>query len=287
MNSFFDDRKAKFETYLKIRGKSYDVTKLEIPEGLFIPCDNCHEPIFKETLVTNYYVCPNCNFHFRIPARKRISLTTDTFEELYGNLETVNPLDFPDYEKKVENYQKETGQNEAFLCGIATISEETFAIGVLDSFFMMGSMGSVVGEKVTRLIEYATIHQLPLVIFSASGGARMQEGIFSLMQMAKTSAAVTRHSAAGLLYISVLTDPTTGGVLASFASLGDVIIAESDALIGFAGKRVIEQTIKQELPVGFQSAGFQMEKGFADLISDRKDLKNLIYRLLRFHRRKE
>ena len=290
MNNIFEDRKAKVETYKKdIRGKKEKLFKVDIPEGLFVKCEKCNEHIFREDLSTNHYVCLKCRSHFRISARERIKMITDidSFYELFSNLKTLNPLNFPNYEEKIKQYQVQTNELDAFISGVATLGGEMVAIGVMDSFFMMGSMGSVVGEKVTRLVEYATEKRLPLVIFAASGGARMQEGIFSLMQMAKTSAVCQHHNEAGLLYISVLTNPTTGGVAASFASLGDIIIAEKGALIGFAGQRVIKQTIGEELPEDFQTAEFQFKKGFVDMVVDRKDLKKTLVKLLQLHKKAE
>lgn len=285
MNKFLEERKIKVETFRDIRGKNKTNNKVDIPDGLFIKCDKCNEYLFGEDLKENDYVCYNCNFHFRINARFRINITLDTgsFIELFANISSVNPLDFPDYDEKVNKYRKETDEKDAFICGVGKINGFDIAIGVLDSFFMMGSMGSAVGEKVTSLIEYATTHKLPLLIFSASGGARMQEGTLSLMQMAKTSAAIKRHHNAGLLYLSLLTHPTTGGVAASFATLGDIIIAEKGALIGFAGQRVIKQTIQQDLPHQFQTAEFQIKKGFVDTLCDRSNLKDLIYKILKVH----
>lgn len=285
MNDIFEERKAKVETYKKIRGKQEKLFKVDIPEGLFVKCDCCNEYLFREDLSGSHYVCHKCRFHFRVSARERLKMVCDEFVEMFSDLKTLNPLDFPGYEKKIEQYQEQTGEIDAFVCGTGVICGEPVAIGVMDSFFMMGSMGSVVGEKVTRLIEHATRERLPLVIFSASGGARMQEGIFSLMQMAKTAAACRRHDEAGLLHIGVLTNPTTGGVAASFASLGDIIIAEKGALIGFAGSRVIKQTIGEELPDDFQKAEFQLKKGFVDMVIDRKDLKNMLGKLLKLHKR--
>lgn len=285
-NNFLDDRKTQVENFKReFRGKDISRSKVDIPGGLFVKCQKCNEFIYHEDLITNLYVCPKCSFHFRIKGRDRINYVVDkdSFTEIDQNLKTTNPLNFPDYESKIQKYQQETNELDAFISGIALINKVKVAIGVLDSFFMMGSMGSVVGEKVTRLIEYATSNKLPLVIFAASGGARMQEGIFSLMQMAKTSAAIKYHSLAGLLFISILTNPTTGGVAASFASLGDVIIAEKEALIGFAGQRVIKQTLREDLPEGFQTAEFQLNKGFVDMVVERKDLRNLISELLLLH----
>ncbi|HEY8395769.1 MAG TPA: acetyl-CoA carboxylase, carboxyltransferase subunit beta [Bacilli bacterium] len=284
MNNFFDDRRAKLETYQKnYRGKKEEVEKVTIPDNIFTKCPHCQELVIKDDYERNYQVCPKCQYHERLHPRERIKMICDTFTELFADLKSVNPLDFPGYPEKLQSYREATGEEEAVLTGIGTIKEYKVAIAVLNSFFMMGSMGSVVGEKITRLVERALEERLPLLIFSASGGARMQEGIFSLMQMAKTAAAIKKYSEAGLLYISVLTNPTTGGVLASFAFLGDVIIAEPGALIGFAGKRVIEQTIKQELPQNFQSAEFQLEKGFVDMVVSRSKLREVIIKLLRLH----
>lgn len=290
MDNFLEDRKSKLDIFKrKIRKKNPKQVKVDIPDGLFTKCTSCQELIFNEDLIKNYNVCPKCGNHFRMNARDRLNIICDkhSFHELFSNLNTVNVLDFPKYLEKIENYQKQTNEVDAFVCGEAKISHHKCAIGVLDSNFMMGSMGNVVGEKVTRLIEHATSHKLPLIIFSASGGARMQEGIFSLMQMAKTSSAIKYHSEANLLYISVLTNPTTGGVAASFASLGDIIISERDALIGFAGQRVIKQTIGQDLPKGFQTAQFQLEKGFVDIVCDRKELKTIIIKILSLHKKGE
>lgn len=286
MNDFIDSRKKRLEYYKDIRGKSSNISKSSIPDGVFIKCDNCNEPIYRDALLLNDSVCPKCRFHFRLNARRRIASIVDegSFEELFSNIQTLNPLDFPNYEDKVKQYQDSQEETEAFVCGKGKIEGINVALGVLDSYFMMGSMGSVVGEKVTRLIELATTKKLPLIIFSASGGARMQEGIFSLMQMAKTSAALKYYDLEKQLFICVLTNPTTGGVFASFASLGDINIAEVGAMIGFAGKRVIEQTIGEKLPEDFQTAEFQKEKGFIDIVLDRKDLKKTIANLLLLHR---
>lgn len=284
MNNFFDDRKAKLETYQKnYRGKKDAVAKVAIPDNIFLKCPHCREFIIKDDYERSLSVCPKCNFHERLTPRERIVITCDSFEELFSDLNSTNPLDFPGYPEKLKAYREETAEEEAVLTGIGILQGHQVAIAVLNSFFMMGSMGSVVGEKITRLVEKAIEDKLPLIIFSASGGARMQEGIFSLMQMAKTAAAIKRFSEAGLLYISVLTNPTTGGVLASFAFLGDVIIAEPGALIGFAGKRVIQQTIKQDLPSNFQSAEFQLEKGFVDMLVSRDKLNEVLIKILRLH----
>ena len=284
MNNFFDDRKAKLEIYQKnYRRKKEEVEKLTIPDGIFIKCLHCGDMVVRDDYERNFRVCPKCQYHERLNPRERIKITCDSFEELYAELRSVNPLDFPGYPEKLESYRTETGEEEAAVAGIGMIGGFKVAVAVLNSFFMMGSMGSVVGEKITRLAERALKERIPLLIFSASGGARMQEGIFSLMQMAKTAAAIRKYSDAGLLYISVLTNPTTGGVLASFAFLGDIIIAEPGALIGFAGKRVIQQTIKQDLPPNFQSAEFQLEKGFVDMVVCRAKMRDTILKLLRLH----
>lgn len=254
----------------------------QVPDGLFQKCDKCGEIIYAEDIIANYYICPNCSNYFRITPRTRLSMVLDknTFTELNCDLPVSDPLNFPGYVSKLEHMKSVTDLDEAVITGVGKINGEAVAIGVMASTFLMGSMGEVVGEKLTRLIEHASKEELPLVIFCCSGGARMQEGIISLMQMAKTSAALKRHSEAGLIYISVLTDPTTGGVVASFAMLGDVILAEPGALIGFAGPRVIEQTIGQKLPEGFQRAEFLVEHGFVDKIVKRSRLKSILYFLI-------
>ena len=207
----------------------------------------------------------------------------DSFIEMFQEIKVTNPLEFPGYEEKLKKAEQKSGLDEGVLCGVGNINSKKVATAIMDSNFMMGSMGSAVGERITRIIEYATQNKLPLIIFTASGGARMQEGIISLMQMAKTSAAIAKHDEAGLLYISVITNPTTGGVTASFAMLGDIIISEPGAILGFAGRRVIENTINQKLPEDFQSAEFMLEKGFVDDIVDRKNLKNYLSRVLKLH----
>lgn len=253
--------------------------------GKWIKCDNCKEILYKEDVRANYSVCPNCGKHFRLSSRRRIVQIIDegTFEELNADLHTTDPIKFEGYLQKVKSLEEKTKIKEAVRTGIGKINGINVAIGVMDANFMMGSMGEVVGEKITRLIETAIEKHLPVILFCASGGARMQEGMVSLMQMAKTSAALSKLNKAGLLYISVFTDPTTGGVTASFASLGDVILAEPGALIGFAGPRVIEQTINQKLPEGFQRAEFLLEHGFVDRIVERKDMKNELYKILKIH----
>lgn len=253
--------------------------------GKWVKCDNCKEILYKEEVHKNFSVCPNCGKHFRISARRRIKQIADegTFEEVGADILTKDPLQFEEYLKKVDALKEKTKIEEAVKCGTCKINGEQVVLAVMDGNFMMGSMGSAVGERITLAIETSIKKRLPLIIFCVSGGARMQEGIISLMQMAKTSAALAKHNEAGLLYISVLTDPTTGGVTASFASLGDIILAEPDALIGFAGPRVIEQTIKQKLPDGFQKSEFLLEHGFIDKIVERKDMKETLYQIIRLH----
>ena len=253
--------------------------------GKWIKCDNCKEILYKEDVRANYSVCPNCGKHFRLSSRRRIAQIIDdgTFEEMDANLHTTDPIGFEEYLQKINSLEEKTKIKEAVRTGIGKINGISVAIAVMDGNFLMGSMGEVVGEKITRLVEKAIEKRLPVIIFCASGGARMQEGMVSLMQMAKTSAAISKLNKAGLLYISVLTDPTTGGVTASFASLGDIILAEPGALIGFAGPRVIEQTIKQKLPEGFQRSEFLLEHGFIDRIVERKEMKNEIYKILKLH----
>ena len=265
--------------------KTESEEKPNIPSGMWTKCEKCNGIIYYEDLENSKYVCTSCGHHFRINAKQRIKMTfdQDTFKEMWKDLKTTNPLNFDGYEEKIRKSMTKTDSSEGVVTGIGKINGLTVACGVMDSFFMMGSMGTVVGEKLTRLVEYATENRLPVIIFTTSGGARMQEGIFSLMQMAKVSAAIARHDEGGLLYISVLTDPTTGGVTASFAMEGDVILSEPDALVGFAGRRVIENTIKETLPDNFQKAEFLLEKGFFDAIIQRKDLRAMLYKILVLH----
>ncbi|MBE5075541.1 acetyl-CoA carboxylase carboxyltransferase subunit beta [Anaerotignum lactatifermentans] len=253
-----------------------------------IRCPICKAIDTKRSVAKNKMVCPSCGYHYRISARTRIKAICDkgSFQELEMNIQTENPLNFPGYANKIESARAASGQMEGVVCGTATIRRQPCAVFVMDPQFMMGSMGSVVGEKITRLFEYATEHDLPVVGFTASGGARMQEGILSLMQMAKTSGAVHFHSDKGGLYITVLTDPTTGGVTASFAMLGDIILSEPNALIGFAGRRVIEQTTKKKLPEDFQRAEFLQDCGFVDAIVPRTELRATLERLLKQHSRR-
>lgn len=247
-------------------------------------CPNCHKDIPLSRLWANQLVCP-CGYHFRMKARQRITLITDknSFCELFSQVVSGNPLQFPGYEDKIETVRTVSGEEEAVICGTAKIGKQNCCIFAMDSYFMMGSMGSAVGEKITLLFEYAAKHRLPVIGFTVSGGARMQEGLLSLMQMAKTSAAVKRHSDAGLLYIAVLTDPTTGGVTASFAMEADITLAEPGATIGFAGARVIEQTTRKSLPKEFQKAEFMLGHGFVDSIVVRGTQKKVLTELLKIH----
>ncbi len=261
----------------------------EIPEGLWKKCNVCKAAIMAEEVKKGYYICPKCGHYFRVNAMDRIKMVADadSFEEWDAGMASENPLNYRGYEEKLQTLREKTGLEEAVITGKAKINGKEIVLAVCDGRFMMASMGKVVGEKITRAIERATMQKLPVVIFACSGGARMQEGIHSLMQMTKTSAALKRHHDAGQLYISVLTDPTTGGVTASFAMLGDIILAEPNALIGFAGPRVIEQTIGQQLPEGFQRAEFLLAHGFIDKIVERKDLKNTLSQILQMHEKQE
>ena len=259
--------------------------KPEVPDGMLKKCNACKAAVFVDEVKKNAYICPHCGNYFRVHARRRIEMLADegTFEEWDKVMPISNPLSYKGYEEKVKKLQEKTNLDEAIVTGKAKIGGISVVLGVCDSRFLMASMGENVGEKIARAVERATQERLPVVLFACSGGARMQEGIVSLMQMAKTSAALKKHSDAGLLYVPVLTDPTTGGVTASFAMLGDIILAEPGALIGFAGPRVIEQTIGQKLPEGFQRAEFQLEHGFVDAIVERKNLKITLNRILKMH----
>lgn len=274
-----------FRRRIIIPGRSAS-KKITVPEGLWIKCNNCAEIVYSKEIDRNLKVCPKCDYHFRITARERIELLVDpgTFTEFDGQLQSEDPLQFKDsqkYRDRIKAARKKTGLNDAVISGICTLDGVQVVMSVFDFFFMGGSMGSVVGEKVTRAAEKAVEERCGLIVISSSGGARMQEGTLSLMQMAKTSGALARLRRERLPFISVLTDPTTGGVTASFAMLGDVNIAEPKALIGFAGPRVIEQTIRQKLPEGFQRSEFVLEHGMIDRIVNRKELKKTIVNLLR------
>ena len=258
-------------------------SRIDIPVGKWVKCENCKEILYKENLRNNLSVCPNCGHYFRMHIGRRLEQIIDegTYKRFNLNIDTTNPLGLEDYEKKIKSLREKTRLEEAVSCGIGKINGEDVVICIMDSGFLMGSMGAVVGEKITYSIEKAIEFKMPIVIFCCSGGARMQEGIMSLMQMAKTTSAISKLNEAGLLYITVLTDPTTGGVTASFAMLGDVILAEPGALIGFAGPRVIEQTIGQKLPEGFQRAEFLLEHGFVDKIVERKKLRKVLVTIIR------
>ena len=278
----------KLQNMFKKNRKSYIPLKSErpeVPEGLLKKCNKCGAAILTEEVKSAGYICPKCQGYFRVHAYERIRMTVDedSFEEWEKDTEFVNPLEFKGYEEKVKSLKEKTGLSEAVVTGKASIEGNPAVIAVCDGRFLMASMGQVVGEKITRAVERATKEQLPVIIFACSGGARMQEGIVSLMQMAKTAAALKQHSDAGLLYVSVLTDPTTGGVTASFAMLGDVILAEPKALIGFAGPRVIEQTIGEKLPKGFQRSEFLLEHGFIDRIVERKEMRTVLANILQMH----
>ena len=278
----------KLQNMFKKNRKSYIPLKSErpeVPEGLLKKCNKCGAAILTEEVKSAGYICPKCQGYFRVHAYERIRMTVDedSFEEWEKDMEFVNPLEFKGYEEKVKSLKEKTGLSEAVVTGKASIEGNPAVIAVCDGRFLMASMGQVVGEKITRAVERATKEQLPVIIFACSGGARMQEGIVSLMQMAKTAAALKQHSDAGLLYVSVLTDPTTGGVTASFAMLGDVILAEPKALIGFAGPRVIEQTIGERLPKGFQRSEFLLEHGFIDRIVERKEMRTVLGNILQMH----
>ncbi len=256
-----------------------------IPEKLAEKCEKCGQIVLSDEMAENFGICPKCGHYKKLDARARIALCAENFCELFAQDRSENILDFPGYDEKLASLREKTGEPDGVVCGTATIGGSPCALFSMDYRFMMGSMGHTVGEKITKLFEYAIEQSLPVVGFVLSGGARMQEGIVSLMQMAKTSAAVAKHSEAGLLYIAVLTDPTTGGVSASFAFEADIILAEKGALIGFAGPRVIEQTIRQKLPEGFQRAEFLQQKGFVDAIVERKEMPGKLAALLKIHAR--
>lgn len=257
----------------------------QFPEGLMMKCPSCRQIYLSKELHDNLKVCPKCDYHEKMTAQERIAsfMDPDSFVSMDDHLATENPLGFPAYVEKIEADCKKTGLNEAVLTGVGTLEGQIVVVAVMDSHFRMGSMGSVVGEKITRAVERATELNVPFIIFTASGGARMQEGVLSLMQMAKTSVALKRHSDAGNLYISILTHPTTGGVSASFASIGDINIAEPQALIGFAGRRVIEQTVREKLPDDFQTAEFLLEHGQLDAIFHRQDMRKKVSTIVKLH----
>ena len=273
-----------FEDFFDVVKKRFNGSDDDYKPPMF-KCPRCQDTSPLSKYEELHRVCPKCNYHGRLSARERIAITADrdSFQEFDRDMKSLNPLSFPDYDEKQEELRESTDLSDAIITGTATIKGSPVVMGIMDSRYMMGSMGSVVGEKVARAFEYATEKGLPVVMFTASGGARMQEGIVSLMQMAKTSGAVKLHSDAGGLYISVMTDPTTGGVTASFASIADIIIAEPKVLIGFAGRRVIEGTIKQRLPEDFQLAEFMHEKGFVDMIVERRKLRSVLSHLLKLH----
>ncbi len=262
-----------------------DMKDTDVPEGIMTKCPKCKKIMYTKELKKNLNVCTHCDHHLAMTAHDRIHAIVDkgSFEEFDAGMTSANPLDFPDYMEKLEKDKVKTEMNEAIVTGTGQIDGMPFGICVMDSRFRMGSMGSVVGEKVCRVIDYCTEQRLPFVIFTASGGARMQEGILSLMQMAKTSVAIKRHSDQGLLYISYMTHPTTGGVSASFASVGDINLAEPESLIGFAGRRIIEQTIGEKLPDDFQTAEFLLEHGQLDRVVHRKDMHELLKLLIMMH----
>lgn len=263
--------------------------KIDIPVGKWIKCDKCKEIVYKETVIENMSICPNCGAYFRMHINKRLEMIIDegSYKKFDLNIDTVNPLNLEGYEQKIKTLRTKTGIPEAVSAGFGKINGEDVVICVMDSGFLMGSMGSVVGEKITYSMEKAIELNVPFIIFCTSGGARMQEGIISLMQMAKTTSAVAKMNKAGILYISVLTDPTYGGVTASFASIADIVLAEPGAMIGFAGQRVIQQTIGQSLPEGFQTAEFLLDHGFIDKIVERQNMKKTIFDLIQFHKRRD
>ncbi|MGL5043116.1 MAG: acetyl-CoA carboxylase, carboxyltransferase subunit beta [Culicoidibacterales bacterium] len=281
MTTIFQARKERVLRYKQ----PIEPEKIDVPSDLYKKCPSCENVLHVEEVKENLLVCPTCKYHFRLRAIDRIRylFDGDSFMEFHKMILSKNPLNFPGYPQKLKKLRIETGLNEAVVTGYAKIRGKKCVVAVMDSNFLMGSLGSAVGEKITRAIERATHEKLPLLIFSASGGARMQEGLYSLMQMAKTAAALARHREAKILYISILTDPTTGGVSASFAMLGDIIIAEPGALICFAGPRVIEQTLNQALPDGFQRAEFLQEKGFIDKVVPRGKMRACLSNILIMH----
>ena len=277
----FDELKTLGHKHVKANKEAQQ----KVPTGLWISCPKCHKSFYHKDLGI-YQACPSCQYGFRISARERLAWLVDDFKEMDATLQTKDPLDFPGYQAKLAKAQASTKLNDSVLTGIAKIGKKEFALGIMDPKFIMGSLGTITGEKITRLFEEATRKNLAVVLFTASGGARMQEGIFSLMQMAKVSQAVKNHSNAGLFYLTALTDPTTGGVTASFAMQGDIILAEPRALVGFAGKRVIEQTIHQRVPEDLQDAETVLKEGFIDAIVPRAKQKETIAWLLATNQKK-
>ncbi len=286
MNTQFNKRKERLNLFQKLFKKNDKTEKQAVSDLSPLMCPSCQTPISTYDLNVHLSVCPNCNHHFSLGAQERIIQLVDekSFKELYRSARSNKINDFPEYQKKIIKAQELTKTQEAVTTGIAKINGQLVCLGVMDSRFIMGSMGQIVGEKITRLIEVADQKKYPLIIFTASGGARMQEGILSLFQMSKTAAALARFDSHGGFYVSVLTHPTTGGVSASFAMLGDVILAEPNALIGFAGRRVIEKTMNEQLPEAFQKAEFLLDKGFIDRIVSRKDLKSTLSNLIMMHK---
>lgn len=288
MNQHFDKRRERLNLFQAffLKPKTIKVSDKELD---FVVCPKCNKAIETNEIKKHLSVCPQCDYHFPLSAYQRVETVFDlaSFYEVYANATSTGLNSFPDYLNKLTRYQKETSLNEAVVVGTAKVNDIKVAVAIMDSRFMMGSMGQIVGEKITRIIELATRRKYPLIIFAASGGARMQEGILSLMQMAKTSAALERFNQAGGFYLTVLTHPTMGGVSASFAMLGDIILAEPQALIGFAGRRVIEKTVKEHLPDDFQTSEFLLKKGFIDQIIHRKDLRIKIAQCLMFHQERK
>ena len=285
MDSIWKKRKQQLQDFRRYLNKDNKVKKQGVPDGLYQACPNCNSTIRTLDLKNHLQVCPQCGHHLFIDAYARLDALFDSgkYKEYYTSMKSGNPLGFPGYEEKLEKYEYKTGLHDGVVVAGGRIDHMRTIVVVMDHRFMMASMGSVAGEKITRAIEMATRKKLPLIIFTSSGGARMQEGIFSLMQMGKTCAALKRHLDAGLLYISYLTHPTTGGVTASFAMLGDINIAEPEALVGFAGPRVIESTMKAKLPDGFQRAEFLEDHGFVDMIVEREKMRDTLALLLRMH----
>lgn len=278
------DKKGSIITFIRnLRKKDKDTNKLEVNEDLFEKCPKCYGLVARDILIENLWICPQCNYHFKMNAKNRVNALLEDYRIINKPFKFSNPLDFPGYEEKHKEYERNTGMQEGILTAEGLLNGIKTLVVVMDNSFLMGSMGSYIGDEITKAFEYGKEKSLPIIIFSTSGGARMQEGIFSLMQMAKTSLAVKQYGESKNLFISYMTNPTTGGVTASFASLGDIIIAEPEALIGFAGPRVIKETIKGELPEGFQSAEFLLENGFLDDIIDRKNMKDFLYRCLKLH----